>query len=224
MIAHDDNVGPFVQYDIDKDGYITLLRDYLSKKPPTTKDERWVVTAAIAALHHSVMTYPSIRIHTMMDSYDRALSALSYDLLASYAGESCEIFFPPQWTQKIWDIGNYKQVLVDYMCGDIQAQKKLDLSVEAKNMASPRYCRNVQACNLPKHIIVLHARKEIEHDVIMSLDMSSNTESSVHMIPFSLDAENHLNGLAEFVRNYPSKNDEFIAPILRCILSSFKEE
>ncbi len=219
LIAHDDNVGPFVQYNIDDEGNITPLCDYLPEGHINKNTEgKWYVRAAITALHHSIRIYPYKLIQRIMCSYDRALRVISS--LKKGHGVYCS----PQWTSKIWDSKDYKRALVDYMRGDGQAQKKLDLSVESKDIDFS-YLRRVQECNLPKHIMVLHARKEIEHDIILNLAGPWDTEMFIHVIPFSSNAENYLNELAEFIGMHPHIQDNYpIGPILSYMLKFLKQD
>ena len=240
LIAHDDNTGPFVQYDIDNDGYISPLRDYL---PEGDSKDKWEVIAAITALPHSVRIYPYECIHEIMLMYDRFLAlklCSSNQDLSSYTIDNSEDdygkFSPPQWTAKIWDSRDYKQALVDYVRGDVQAYRKLDLSQKKRNGASLEHLIRVQVCNLPKQIMVLHARKEIEHDVILDLSVPWDTEMFVHVIPFSGDAENHLNRLTKLAEiSLSNQNDNrisidlinlisLIGPILSYILKFFGKQ
>ncbi len=200
LIAHDDNVGPFVRYKVDREqGVIYLLDPDFQKRNRVNLD----ITAVIGIVHKSAKNYPYGQFVRFVQYYH-----LFHKTLID-AGQGTHKNYNPVWSTRIWKSNEYKQKL---------------LSSLEEGLAFDHIIRLIKK-NLPEYVIVVSAGDCIyKHDSVFSLAGPWTTDAFIDTVPLNADTARFF---CTCVRTYEKECSEpqiyidELGPVLDHILENY---
>lgn len=219
LIAHDDNIGPFVQYEIEDSGYIYAPRGEFDKKPP----DRWSIQMAIGALPASIKTYSAKKNNIIIDRFNSVIKK--------------DKEYQPTWFARIWKSNDYKQKILDFaskgcriLTADVSGDNDIKIN-EGHEKAIPKIKQMINKLlsrNLPEYVLVISARGKFPHDLVFSLAGPwGEMNEFIQIVPFDakfyyfLNREIRDKSSPSYSRWLHYKRDFAIGPIAGRVIKDF---
>ena len=174
LIVHDDNIGPFVRFDIAQDGTMVWKRDGHGKI-------EWHMKGAICLAHHSIKIYPVGENYDMIYHYNAELRKCCFAADSDFLDRINEA---GSWSVRVWRSNDYKTALKEFLLSGGKKSEALRLPHSAARSRCKAYMQKVLVKNLPDYILVLSKRgRQDDHDIVLKLSGPWKNEMLVQVVP-----------------------------------------
>ncbi len=201
LIAHDDNIGPFVNYEIDSDGNIQ------AGLPWAENGHKYKIINAINVTHNSMKVYPIEGIQSTLELYNDMLEDIH---TKAYPDDLDRLFLVRSWSFKIWLSNEYKKELM-----------KINGSAKLMN-----YVRKLLLQNLPEYVMIVSKRGGgFDHDMIFSLAGPWEEGELIQIVPREELAIDFFKGICNGILNNIGGSwieKEMVGPVADYIASAFR--
>jgi len=204
LIAHDDNIGPFVQYNIEPNGMISFSLQPRNDREKAKEKIEGELRTIICVMHKSIKTYRYAEIYRLLSSYKNMfLGMLAFFKLdlerPSHSGKyknaalslkelEC---YAPAWVIKIWRSNDYKREIFRLIFSENSHSEKLELSGSEKLPTDIKTrLKKLLTTNFPEYIMTFSVRNDVRpknkfaHDIIFSLADPWKAQTFITIAPF----------------------------------------